>query len=370
MKILELCHFSAGGCGVFARVKQESQLLAQRGHEVRIFSSNREKGTNKIISENDVIGKVKVKRFPAFKFGGESFMSWHFEKDAEEFKPDVIIAHGYRHPHTTKALFLAEKIKCKVFLVTHAPFAREDNRNFLNNTAVFFYDLFIGRRTINKFDKIFAITYWEYLYLNKLETKKDKIEYIPNGIAIDYFAPVKAKKIKKIIYTGRIAPIKNIEVVIKSLNKIKDKGVKFYIFGPAEESYLKKIKKLISEEKVGNRINIKLINYNKKEHIRELDKSSIFILPSFSEGMPQSLVEAMARECIVIGSDNLGNADIIKSEDNGFLFKNDDEKDLARIIDGVIDMNLKNILMVRKNAKEKAERFKWKEIIDKIESFF
>ena len=40
MKILELTNYTAGGCGVWARVKNEAELLSKRGYDVRIFSSN------------------------------------------------------------------------------------------------------------------------------------------------------------------------------------------------------------------------------------------------------------------------------------------------------------------------------------------
>jgi len=38
MKILELCNFSAGICGVWARVREEATRLAERVNEVRVFS--------------------------------------------------------------------------------------------------------------------------------------------------------------------------------------------------------------------------------------------------------------------------------------------------------------------------------------------
>ncbi|MDO8563633.1 MAG: glycosyltransferase family 4 protein, partial [Nanoarchaeota archaeon] len=342
------------------------QLLAERGHEVVIMSSYFEKGTNKIMPLEDSIGKVNIRRFPASKLGGESFMSWPFEKKALEFKPDVIIAHGYRHPHTTRALCLKKKIKCKVFLVTHAPFAR-DRREIFGKIAVRLYDFYVGRKNINNFDKIFAITYWEYLYLAKLNVREDKIEYVPNGIAKEYFSKITEKRNKKILYSGRIAPIKNLEVVIKALKNVKDKRIKFYIFGPAEKRYLDILNKIISENGLDQKVKIDLKTYDRKQHIKELDKSSIFILPSFSEGMSQSLIEAMARECIVIGSDNLGNADLIKDEENGFLFKNDDESDLTKVIDSILNMNEKEILRVRNNARESVEKFRWSQIINNIE---
>lgn len=365
MKILEITNYSAGGCGVFARVKQEAQLLAKKGNEVMIFSSNVEKGSDKIVGAEDKIGNVKIKRFPAKKLGGESFMSFHFEKEAEEFKPDVIIAHGYRHPHTTRALCVGEKIGAKVFLVTHAPFAREKNRGFIGNMAVGFYDFWIGRKMINKFDKIFAITNWEIPYLEKLGVERDKIEYVPNGISKEYLSKVASKRETKIIYTGRIAPIKNLEVVIKALPLIND--IKFEIYGPAEEKYLDKLKELIKELKLEKRVEIIVKNYDRKMHIKELDKNSIFILPSFSEGMPQVLIEAMARKCIVVGSDNLGNRDLIVNGENGFLFENNNAGSLSQVVNGILNMSKEKKEEIVENARKTTEKFEWDKIVDKIE---
>ena len=51
MKILELCPFSAGVCGVWTRVLEESKRLSDKGHEIKVFSSNFIKGTNEIATK-------------------------------------------------------------------------------------------------------------------------------------------------------------------------------------------------------------------------------------------------------------------------------------------------------------------------------
>ena len=201
MRVLELTNYSAGICGVWARVREESVRLAKKGYEVRVFSSNLEKGTNRVVSADDKLEKVKILRFPARKLGGESFMSWDFEQEALKFTPDVIIAHSYRHPHTLKALKIAEKLriegkKCKVFLVTHAPFGRSETRSLISKIAVWYYDKFIAPRYMNKFDKVIAITKWEIPYILNLGLKRDKIAYIPNGIPDEFFEIKKPKKQK------------------------------------------------------------------------------------------------------------------------------------------------------------------------------
>ena len=119
MKILEVCPYSAGICGVWTRVLEESKRLSKRGFEIKIFSSNAVKGSNEIAPSHEKLGpkgvssgvKIEILRFPFKKLGGESFMSWDFEKEALNYSPDIIIAHNYRHLHITKCLKIAEKLK-------------------------------------------------------------------------------------------------------------------------------------------------------------------------------------------------------------------------------------------------------------------
>ncbi|MBS3076667.1 glycosyltransferase family 4 protein [Candidatus Pacearchaeota archaeon] len=357
MNILELTNFSAGACGVWMRAKQESELLSKRGYIVKIFSSNFVKGTYEIAPEKEMLGKIEIKRFPARKLGGESFMKWDFESEALKFKPDIIIAHSYRHPHTTLALKIKKKLKCKVFLVTHAPFMSDAQRSPLARLAVSFYDFFIGSRTLKQFDKIIAITKWEIPYLKKLRIKKDKIAYIPNGIPIEFFTQKKSKEEKKVLFLGRISPIKDLETLIKASKLLNN--IKIEIVGPAEKNYLDKLNFLNSSS-----IIFLPPVYDIKNKIRKIDSARIFVLPSKRESMPQSLIEAMVREKIVIASNNLGARELIEEGKNGFLFEIGNEKQLAEKISIALERDFKK---VRQQARKSVEQFSWDKIIQKLE---
>ncbi len=377
MNILEITNFSAGACGVWQRAFQESIELKKKGHKLLVLSSNSVKGSNEIAQEHEILGGIEIKRFPFKKLGGESFMYW-LGKDAEkvaiEFKPDIIIAHAYRHLHTTQALKIAKNLKkqgitCKIFLVTHAPFERE--RGLLQETVVLFYDNIIGRFSLRKFDKIIAITKWEIPYLKNLGLREEDIRYLPNGIPNSFFIQKSAKEENKILYLGRISPIKNLQVLIKSLSLINDKEVLLELVGPAEEDYRKYLTDLIEDLNLKNRIIFSQPIYDIKEKIKKIDLSKIFVLPSLSEGMPQSLVEAMAREKIVIASNNKGNSDIVNDRVNGFLFEIKNETQLAGIIDYCLDnKNKKNLEEIKKQAKSSVLRFKWGKLINDLESLF
>ncbi|MDO8623476.1 MAG: glycosyltransferase family 4 protein [archaeon] len=365
--ILEICEFSAGICGVWQRVKQESIELVKLGYEVHIFSSNAAKGSNEIAPPFEEIEGLKIKRFPYKKLGGESFMSWNFEKELLELKPQVIIAHAYRHLHTTQALKIAKKINSKIFLVTHAPFVEDGStRSFAGKMSVMFYDRFVGPKTLNKFDKVIAITQWEIPYLLDLGVKEENIVYIPNGIPNEFFrGKIKEFKGKKIMFFGRISPIKNIEVLIDAFKKLHNPDIALEIVGPVEQGY-EDIKKFESQN-----ITLSPPIYSLNDKIKKINESDIFVLPSKREAMPQSLIEAMALGKIVISSSTDGGKEILSDKKNGFLFEINNSEQLSGIFEYCLNKkNTKKINILKKNARKKAEEFKWGVLIKQLEKLF
>ncbi len=367
LKILEMAPFSKGICGVWQRVRQEASGLAKKGHSVTVFSSNITKGTNKIASANDKFGKVKIRRFPSRKLGGESFMTWNFKEEATKLNPDVIIVHNYRHIHTTKALKVAKKIKSKIYLVTHAPFIEKGTtRTKIEEQIVNLYDKTIGRLTINKFNKILTISNWEVPYLLKIGAKKNKIIHVSNSVPDEFFKLKKhTKKNKKfkILFLGRIHPVKNLETLFKA---VKNLNVELDIVGMAEKKYEKELKNIIFKEDITN-INLKGPIYDLKKKIKEYDSCDLFVLPSKREASPQVIIEAMARGKIIIASRTQGGKEAIKDKKNGYLFNIDDSKKLKELIIKVKKLSKKEKAKISKEAIKTSKRFKLSNIINKLE---
>ena len=72
--------------------------------------------------------------------------------------------------------------------------------------------------------------------------------------------------------------------------------------------------------------NIKITGWKDKEKVlEELNKNDIFILTSLWEGLPIALLEAgyMKKLCIV--TNVIGNRDVIKNNENGYIFNCTDE---------------------------------------------
>jgi len=141
-------------------------------------------------------------------------------------------------------------------------------------------------------------------YLGKIKvTKGVGIINKPN------FIPVKKEYQKKFLYIGRLAKVKNLEVLITIFNDLED--YKLTIIGAGEdEKYLKSIanKNIIFLGAIENK--------DIKNHFKEND---IFILPSISEPWGLVVEEALYFGLPVIISSNCGSCELIKNGVNGYI---------------------------------------------------
>lgn len=127
-----------------------------------------------------------------------------------------------------------------------------------------------------------------------------------------------------LLSVGELNENKNHETVIRA---IKDMDVYYVIAGTGELQ--DKLQGLIKELAMSHRV--KLLGY--RNDISELCKTSdIFVFPSFREGLPVSVMEAMAAGLPVICSEIRGNTDLIKNGDGGFLCKAGDINGFAEKI--------------------------------------
>ena len=356
MKILEICPFSAGICGVWARVLSESHEFKKLGYNVRVFSSNIVKGTPETASCEEDNEGIRINRFGAKNsIISKNVFIFNFEKEFREYSPDIVITH-LLHPHSFKALWICKKLKIPCYLVTHAPF--NVKRPFPLNILTGIYNQINIKPRINDFTKIIAITKWEMPCLKKLGLRKEKIIYIPNGLPDEFFTQKKSKQseTKDVLFLGRIAHVKNLETLIYAAKILPN--INFSIVGKAEEEYLKKLNQLIKKEKVSN-IKIYPPIKDLRKKIELIDNHRIFVLPSNREAMPQVLIEAMSRGKLVIASKTDGAKEIIQDGKTGFLFDINNSKKLADII----NKNIRGNTKIQNNVKKEAKKYAWKTLI-------
>ncbi|WP_327018707.1 glycosyltransferase [Croceibacter atlanticus] len=153
------------------------------------------------------------------------------------------------------------------------------------------------------------------------------IKVIPNPVK-EIISDNFIKREKIILNVGRLVPEKGQESLIESYNLLTDKSWKLLILGegPLRKSLESKIRELSLTD------NVFLLGA--VENVDKwLNKSSVFVFSSNSEGFPNALCEAMSSGLPVISYDcNAGPRDIIKNYYNGILVELNNQEKLAEKI--------------------------------------
>lgn len=151
-------------------------------------------------------------------------------------------------------------------------------------------------------------------YCIKYRLSNRKITVIPNFIDTAIFHPdPQIKPIKgRICFVGRLAPIKNLDLLIQAIAQIPSASL--IIIGRGKQ--LDELKSL--SERLHANVEF-LGQVENRELPMEIQKSEIFVLPSTLEGHPKALIEAMACGCAVIGTDVPGIHNLIRHKENGLL---------------------------------------------------
>lgn len=131
----------------------------------------------------------------------------------------------------------------------------------------------------------------------------------------------KIKETYTIITVGRVErDQKRAHLLVKAFVKLADRfpDWKVEIYGDLEQgSYVKMIKQLIEDNKIGDRIFLRGVTKNIKE---QLNKSDIFAFPSAYEGFGLALTEAMSIGLPAVGYKNCSAVnELIVNGKNGFL---------------------------------------------------
>jgi glycosyltransferase involved in cell wall biosynthesis len=146
---------------------------------------------------------------------------------------------------------------------------------------------------------------------------KAPIAVIPNGLNPGEFpkpanlkAPIATPLIKslpktalRVLFLGRVHPKKGLDLLLPAWAKLSalTKDWQLVIAGPDEQGYLAKIRALAQSLSLQDQV-LFTGPVTGQAKILLLHSSDIFVLPSYSEGFPMSILEAMACELSVVAT--------------------------------------------------------------------
>lgn len=149
-------------------------------------------------------------------------------------------------------------------------------------------------------------------------------------------------------YMGQFHPIKGIMQFVSAIPLIlaENKEAEFIMIGDGE--LFAEIQKMISINNLKN--NIRLTGWVQPENVPDLlNEVKLLVLPSFSEGLPGSLRDAMACGTIVLATAVGGIPDLVKDGETGFILENSSPECITQNVIKVLGYT--NLELIARNAR-------------------
>lgn len=163
-----------------------------------------------------------------------------------------------------------------------------------------------------------------------------KIQVCYNGLDTATFYPRERRRAEGIVIGGVYAlrPEKNLETLLEAFALVRTRrpAVRLLIIGSgAMETSLRERASTLG---IGGNVRFEPASADVAARLNEID---IFVLPSVSEALSNSLMEAMACGCAVTASRVGGNPELVREGETGLLFEPRDAAGLAHNLELLVD---------------------------------
>jgi glycosyltransferase involved in cell wall biosynthesis len=205
-------------------------------------------------------------------------------------------------------------------------------RPFVKNPALFFV-----KQYQKQADLIFVRTREFYDLMRRKGHDESKLRYYPAGVNARYWNPQNADRsvfqqygidpgATVVIFVGRITKVKDIEFLLRYFTEKKPDNAVCAVIGGGPE------KDLYEKKYAGE--NVKFLGVQRGAALQKLYASAdLYVLPSASETLGKTVLEAMASGTGVVVSDKGGPKDYVTHGENGFIFKAHDYGSFTEAMD-------------------------------------
>jgi glycosyltransferase involved in cell wall biosynthesis len=206
------------------------------------------------------------------------------------------------------------------------------------------FDMALMRR----FDHLIAVSHATKDEMTAAGLPSVSISVIHNAIDIETWSPLHAtadlraelgidKTVPVIGYVGRIMPEKDLEIWLRAAGLVAQKypQARFVLVGEGRDGEtLRQLQQLAATLGIAERV----IFPGYRQHLLPVYATfDLFVLSSRREGLPNSLLEAMAMALPVVTTDVAGAKELVRDGETGFVLPQRDVYGLAQAIVALLD---------------------------------
>lgn len=192
---------------------------------------------------------------------------------------------------------------------------------------------------------------------------RDKMIMIPYGVDVNQFTISTHKKYDdgdiKFLYVGRVTCAKGCNYLLEAFSEMQQYPIQLYLYGDTtiEPELVKKYKEYC---------NIHFCGVVRHEQMCEIyNNSDVMIVPSLTEGLSLSGLEAMCSGLPIICTENSGVNDLVTDGKEGFVIPIGNVDEIINKIKWFID-NTEKINIMGEYANKKAKNYSWETYEKKV----
>jgi glycosyltransferase involved in cell wall biosynthesis len=207
------------------------------------------------------------------------------------------------------------------------------------------------------------------------------IEAVPNSVDTVRFRPAEKRAAKErvgapadtplVLMLANLAPHKGQETTIRAVAALKQRGVDVacWLAGAERQrhGYMERLQALVAELGVQDRVRL----LGQRSDVPELlQAADLFLLPSTSEGLPLSILEAQATKVPVLAAPTAGIPEVVVEGETGFLIPADDANGYANRIVELLENPGLSRRIVENAFKLVCENYNWESYCKRIECLY
>ncbi len=292
----------------------------------------------------------------------------------DRFQPDLLHTH-----HLWVVSALARRIAPNIPMVTtcHGTCLRQHSLCPHISRAI--------TKDLQKIDRIIALSSdQKQIIVNTIKADPLTIRVISGGYnpACFFYEPKSFDGVVELVYAGKLSLAKGVPWLLKSLERIKDMPFRLHMAGSSSG----KEKQLCLD--LAGKLGSKVIYHGPLSHERLgelMRRSHIFVLPSFFEGLPLVLMEALACGCRIITTALPGVKELFGTDHDTMVkmmdlpelktidtpFEKDKDKlesCLAKLLKSGIEEILQSVEPDMAYVRLATGQFTWEKIFSKIQN--